>query len=149
MPCFAWHLCQRGAILLPLSHLSSIYLLHYFFIFLAHYALPPLFQFAMYQVCQLKYKCYNLTVNIYSPLKTAKITSHSFWVLTCLYWIIQMSKIQCWFVDLFCQKLLWNILLSWLNRTLVFLWITKNDNSWSSYTIARFMNLCNIHHILT
>ena len=31
---------------------------------------PPLFQFAMYQVCQLKYKCYIFTaVNIYSLLK--------------------------------------------------------------------------------
>ena len=30
MPCFAQHLCQRGAILLPLSHLSSNSLLHNF-----------------------------------------------------------------------------------------------------------------------
>ena len=33
MPHFAWHLCQRGAILLPLSHLSSDSLLHHIPIF--------------------------------------------------------------------------------------------------------------------
>ena len=37
MPCSAWHLCQRDAILLPLSHLSSNSLLHHFS-FLVHCA---------------------------------------------------------------------------------------------------------------
>ena len=37
MPCFAQHLCQRDAILLLLSHLSSKSLLHHFS-FLAHCA---------------------------------------------------------------------------------------------------------------
>ena len=31
--CFAQHFCQKGAILLPLSHLSSNFLSHYFSIF--------------------------------------------------------------------------------------------------------------------
>ena len=33
-PCFALYLCGSGAILLPLSYLSSNYLLHYFSIFI-------------------------------------------------------------------------------------------------------------------
>ena len=40
MPCFAQHLCQRDAILLPLSHFSSNSLLHYFPI-LGHYVPCP------------------------------------------------------------------------------------------------------------
>ena len=65
---FTWHMCwRRGIILLPYSHLSSIFLLHYFSIFSPLYIIVYKyndyeFTLTVEEVCVYTYICRNLNM---------------------------------------------------------------------------------------